>query len=72
MQEVRCCLFCGRDTRSRCQICSRCLGEDDGHQESEPERPWPQQIGEDDYSEDSDADSVCKPDGFSFCLSLAP
>jgi hypothetical protein len=26
MSEIRCCLSCGRDTRSKSQICSRCYG----------------------------------------------
>ncbi len=26
MSEVRCCLYCGRDTSSESQICSRCYG----------------------------------------------
>jgi len=25
--NLRCCLFCGRDTTARCQICARCFGE---------------------------------------------
>ncbi len=26
MAEIKSCLFCGRDTKSKCQICNRCLG----------------------------------------------
>ena len=24
--EVRCCIYCGRDTQDRSQICAKCLG----------------------------------------------
>jgi len=28
-KELKCCLFCGRDTTNLCQICLYCLGERD-------------------------------------------
>jgi len=28
MSALRCCLYCGRDTASRSQVCSRCMAND--------------------------------------------
>ena len=53
---MQCCLRCGRDTKSKSGYCQWCSG-----------RVYLNaQILEDDYSEESDADSVCEdPWGFS-------
>ena len=53
--EVKCCRFCGRDTTDRSGICDACTGD----------APVPEaataghQVLEDDYGEESDANSVC-------------
>ncbi len=46
------CMFCGRRVRRGEAVCRRCEQDQDG-------APL-----EDDYSEDSDADSVCDDDGW--------
>jgi len=46
------CIGCGRDTRAKDQICSHCRG---GRAMRRPDQDMPI---EDDYSEDSDPDSV--------------
>ena len=60
--EVGCCLSCGRDTHGAREFCRHCIiGEPPmlGHK-ALPPRPG---ILEDDYSEDSDANSVCEDEG---------
>lgn len=44
--ELKCCLFCGRDTRSKSQVCSRCegvraFGGPASHYEAISKRPRP-------------------------------
>ena len=60
--EIRCCLGCGSDTRG--DYCWRCVGRGDvtnGH-DGRGRRRWltDELPLEDDYSEESDADSVCE------------
>jgi len=62
-REPVCCLFCGRDTTHPYGICAACVGGGRGQwdgqmrgRKSLPVRAIPL---EDDYSEESDADSVC-------------
>ena len=62
----QCCLFCGRETTAKCRICGNCLRTSDERQrrqladeerlerEGRPDTPL-----EDDYGENSNADSVC-------------
>ena len=70
-KELRCCLGCGRDTRH--DYCSRCIGRGSHSGPMESRRVlrgrdgrylrWPARTEvtlEDDYSEDSDAGSVCE------------
>ena len=58
--ELRCCLGCGRDTYGL--FCSRCGGRDAsaGKGRGYPAVPVPDMPLEDDYSEDSNANSVCQ------------
>jgi hypothetical protein len=60
--ELRCCLGCGRDTYGL--FCSRCGGHDQtaGKGRAYPAVPTPGMPLEDDYGEESDADSVCDDD----------
>ena len=57
--ELRCCLGCGCDTRS--DYCPRCVGQGqfNGRHRGHPSRPVGDVPLEDDYSEESNADSVC-------------
>ena len=70
-KELRCCLGCGRDTRH--DYCSRCIGRGSHSGPRDARRVlrgrdgrylcWPTQVDmplEDDYSDASDADSVCE------------
>jgi predicted amidophosphoribosyltransferase len=54
-----CCLACGRDTRAKGGICARCTGE----YQPRPRRRRDDEPDldplEDDYGDESDADSVC-------------
>lgn len=43
MSDLRCCLYCGRDTASRSQVCSRCIG--DTYHEANPNGLTPNDIG---------------------------
>lgn len=60
--QLHCCLGCGRDTRG--YYCSRCIGhagQQAGKGRGYRARPAvPDMPLEDDYSEESDADSVCE------------
>ena len=62
--ELHCCLGCGRDTRA--DYCYRCIGGASsalGKGRGYRARPCPSGMPlEDDYSEESDADSVCEDD----------
>jgi len=49
---MRCCEGCGRDTRG--QYCQHCIGHQKSRVIREPDVPL-----EDDYGDESDADSVC-------------
>lgn len=57
--ELRCCLGCGRDTRGL--YCHRCTSHDEfaGKGRGYIAVPVPDMPLEDDYSEESDANSVC-------------
>ena len=55
--ELRCCLGCGRDTRG--VYCHRCGGPSEPVGKGKQYRDMPL---EDDYSEESNADSVCDDD----------
>lgn len=66
--ELKNCLSCGRDTRSVSGYCFRCIGHSEisCHADSQiDDRRDRQQFKftnldiEDDYSEDSDPDSIC-------------
>jgi hypothetical protein len=60
MSNVTCCIYCGRDTRHPSGICSRCVRGESlprQHTKREPSPDLPPL--EDDYSEESDANSVC-------------
>ena len=61
-RELQCCLGCGRDTYGT--LCSRCGGSDarSGKGRGYKARPVPDTPLEDDYGEESDADSVCPDD----------
>lgn len=65
-KELRCCKGCGRDTRS--DYCPRCI--DHGGAGLRPVRAASvaRLPLEDDYSEESDADSVCQDDSRSTVL----
>lgn len=58
--ELRCCLGCGRDTRGL--YCPRCGGHSPvaGRGRGYPATPVHGLPLEDDYGEESDADSVCE------------
>jgi hypothetical protein len=60
--EHRCCLGCGRDTHG--QYCHRCIGHDDVADKGKgyPAAPAPGMPLEDDYGEESNANSVCEDD----------
>jgi len=69
--QLRCCEFCGRDTRSACGICFRCLGNTTHRNHGSRLRDPRENLGrsphdaqpmdhEDDYSEDGGPDSVCQ------------
>ncbi len=51
---LHCCMCCGRDTRSKFQICARCLRGSRRTSALRPSGP----TAEDDYSEESGPDSV--------------
>jgi len=57
-----CCAGCGRDTQRASGLCTQC---DPDYRPppvvNPPPRPWIAPLLEDDYSEDSNADSVCAP-----------
>lgn len=53
---LHCCLCCGRDTRSKYQICAGCLNGRRSSRVRNPEDGWAP--AEDDYSEESDPNSV--------------
>ncbi|MGC9455246.1 MAG: hypothetical protein ACP5HU_10330 [Phycisphaerae bacterium] len=62
-RELRCCKGCGRDTRG--DYCSRCIGHGGaGLRRAQAARAAVLPL-EDDYSEESDADSVCQDDSAS-------
>ena len=52
---MRCCKGCGRDTNG--EYCKHCIGHPPPRSRA---APWPDVPLEDDYSEESDADSVCR------------
>ena len=62
----RCCLYCGKDTKSTFQICSQCDNKNRDIQ-TQQVRDWDREAmfdgcpGEDDYSEDSGPDSIWMP-----------
>ena len=56
--ELQCCLGCGRDTYG--PYCLRCIGHDNARGRGYPARPVVDMPLEDDYGEESDADSVCE------------
>ena len=58
--QLHCCLGCGRDTHGL--FCHRCGGrnESTGKGRGYPAVPAPDVPLEDDYSEESDANSVCE------------
>ncbi len=61
--EIHCCLGCGRDTRGN--YCSRCVGHSGGEAgkgRGQRARHVPDVPLEDDYSEESNADSICEDD----------
>jgi hypothetical protein len=67
-RELRCCLGCGRDTYG--MFCSRCGGRDPSAGKgrgysADPARPSRDLPLEDDYSEESGANSVCEDDSAS-------
>lgn len=53
---MHCCESCGRDTRARGPYCSRCIGltVNTARSGNPPDVPL-----EDDYGDESDADSIC-------------
>ena len=64
--QIHCCLGCGRDTRG--DYCPRCIGHggrEVGKGRGYPARPIAETPLEDDYSEESDADSICEDDSAS-------
>jgi len=64
-REPVCCRYCGRDTTRRCGICNDCLGLDRRVKVERMGRSKADELPlEDDYSEESDADSVCDDQGF--------
>ncbi len=59
--ELRCCLGCGRDTRG--EYCSRCIGRENRKARkgrSHLDRLLAEIPLEDDYGDESTADSVCE------------
>ncbi|NLF32449.1 MAG: hypothetical protein GX591_16355 [Planctomycetes bacterium] len=59
-RELRCCKGCGRDTRS--DYCPRCIGHGGaGLRRAQAARAAELPL-EDDYGEESDANSVCQDD----------
>ena len=62
-KQLQCCLGCGRDTRG--DYCRRCIGHGDGEGRGYPVAAVAQIPLEDDYSEESNADSVCEDDSAS-------
>lgn len=59
MAHVVCCIYCGRDTRSRSGICRRCLGADVSQSVDRSGRGPEDEVPlEDDFSEESGPDSV--------------
>ena len=65
---LQCCLGCGRDTHSVSGYCLRCIGREpfDNRRGGNPARPPADLPLEDDYSEESNADSVCNDNSASF------
>lgn len=57
-KELKCCLGCGRDTRH--DYCTRCIGHVSRGRRDRLARITEQLPLEDDYGEESDADSVCE------------
>ncbi|HRQ75565.1 MAG TPA: hypothetical protein PK098_06560 [Phycisphaerales bacterium] len=55
----RTCLICGRTTRHPSQVCNRCMQSDDAA--ARPDESVVEPL-EDDYFEESNADSVCFDD----------
>lgn len=65
-KQLHCCLGCGRDTRG--VYCPQCIGHTGSEVGKGPgyrARPVCQTSLEDDYSEESNADSVCEDDSAS-------
>lgn len=65
--ELRCCLGCGRDSRS--DYCPRCVGHSSGSAgkgRGYAARRMPDPPLEDDYGDESDADSICEDNSASF------
>jgi hypothetical protein len=62
---IYCCLRCGRDTRRRSRLCNRCCGMHTGRRRRSGDDAELRDLSplEDDYSEDSNADSVCDDGG---------
>ena len=63
-REVRCCLFCGRDTRHRSGICNRCTqrGSSGGRRTEQLDRSTLDFEGpclEDRYDDESGPDDIC-------------
>ncbi len=59
--EVGCCLSCGRDTKGGQAFCSECvLGGRRARMRGRSALPIRPTLLEDDYSEESDANSVCE------------
>jgi len=60
---MACCLYCGRETKAKCQICVVCLGtKKPRHRDYEAayEADDDPMAYEDDYSEESGPDTVCR------------
>lgn len=60
-KQLHCCLGCGRDTRG--DYCSKCIGRSNnnaGKGRGHRTRPAADVPLEDDYGEESNADSVCE------------
>jgi hypothetical protein len=59
-KQLHCCLGCGRDTRG--DYCPQCIGHSSqiGKGRGRRARPLPEAPLEDNYSEESDANSVCQ------------
>lgn len=70
--ELRCCLGCGRDTYGL--FCGHCGGHNPFAGRGRGRRAWPitdMMPLEDDYSEESDANSVCDDNSTSVSLAHA-